>query len=361
MVDKKDISPEWLKKPKKGKASFHDIDVEVYEGFVNVDVIELWRDNRRTTLDIEHLMSESKKDIKELTDNEIIDYILKQGLHKITDLAGSIKKNGVRVPLILSYDKKLIDGNRRFLACKYLIKTEASRNEKFTEILVRCLKKNISDDIILKIIAEMNFLTDYKEDWPEEVRAKFAIERFKEFCEELKDEELAYKKVSYFLNISKADIIRFKSVFKMIGEYINFVGKEAKKDAERFAREKFHFFEEFHNKAMVGNKQLQDDVLKESKQLLYKYLQNSELNSTTKVREFVQIVKAVPVRKHLKEVSGTFETARAVYYEYVGPKKVAAKILSFYNWLKTLTKNEKKDISIDLINNLVKEVNKLLK
>src|SRR3990167_4707928 len=120
--------PDWLKNPKAKHVIFHDQEVEVYEGQLDVSSIRLWRENDRTSLDIEHLASESGvKDVKKLSDDEIINYVLKNALHHIIELAKSIKSNGVRVPLTLTYNKELLDGNRRFIACKYLLDTEKKK------------------------------------------------------------------------------------------------------------------------------------------------------------------------------------------------------------------------------------------
>jgi hypothetical protein len=84
--------PDWLKNPKTKQIIFHDQRIEVYEGQVATNLIKLWRENDRTLLDIEHLASESGvENISELNDEQIIGYILKNGLHRIIELAKSIK------------------------------------------------------------------------------------------------------------------------------------------------------------------------------------------------------------------------------------------------------------------------------
>ena len=179
--------PSWLNEHVPSTAWFHDKEVEVYEGTTEVNGISLWRGNYRTLLDLKQLQEIRGKTLKRLTDDDIIEYIFCQGLHKISNLAKSIKINGVRVPLILSYDKELIDGNRRFLACKYLLKKEKDESAKFTVSAVKCLHPNVGEETKLKIIAEMNFLDPHKEKWPQNVRAQFAIKEFDSVLKKLKD------------------------------------------------------------------------------------------------------------------------------------------------------------------------------
>lgn len=352
--------PDWLDSPTPGTMLVHDEEVEIYEGYVLIEGIKLYRDNNRTSLDLNHLLEQlGVADIKNLTDKDIIDYILKQGLHKIQELAGSIKKNGVKVPLVLTFGKELIDGNRRFLACQYLTQNEKP-NEKFTKVLARCLPPKLSRELRLKIISEENFLPDFKEPWPREVRAKFAVERYEEFLKEYKDEEEAYKQVKYYLDISKQDIQRFQSVLNMIKEYVEYVKNHAtktKQDAERFARAKFHFFEEFYNKTCKGSNPMRSsESIKEANELLYKYILNEQLSSTIRVRELAEIVRYEPTKKYLQKPSASFEIARTNYQDYARPKKAALKITHFCEWIEGLSAEERKEISSSLRKRLLEAV-----
>ncbi len=107
--------PSWLKEPTPKEVIYHDVKLEAYLGKVSIKDIHLWRNNNRTLLDIAHIEKELKiKYPGLLTDDQIINFIIRQGLHNLPDLAKSIKENGVRVPLVLTFEKELLDGNRRF-------------------------------------------------------------------------------------------------------------------------------------------------------------------------------------------------------------------------------------------------------
>ena len=355
--------PDWLDSPTPGTMLVHDEEVGIYEGYVLIEGIKLYRDNNRTSLDLTHLLEQlGVGDIKNLTDKDIIDYILKQGLHKIQELAGSIKKNGVKVPLVLTFDKGLIDGNRRFLACQYLIQNEKP-DEKFTKVLARCLPPKLNKELRLKIISEENFLPDFKEPWPREVRAKFAVERYEEFLKEYKNEEEAYKQVKYFLDIGKQDVQRFQSVLDMIKEYVDYAKNhitKTKQDVERFARTKFHFFEEFYNKTSKGPNRIRSAAsIKEANELLYKYILNDQLSSTMRVRELAEIVRYEPTKKYLQKPNASFEVARSNYQDYARPKKAALKIIHFCEWIEGLSVEEEKEISSSLRKRLSEAVKKL--
>lgn len=356
--------PEWLNDPVPSMARFHDEDVEVYEGTCDVSQIRLGRDNYRTLLDIDHLKQiMGNSETTDLTEGEIIKYIFEEGLHKIPDLAESIKANGVRVPLIVSYKKSLLDGNRRFLACLYLLQTEKEELPAFTVVPVKCTSPHISKEMKLKIISEMNFLPEHKEEWPREVRASFAVEQFKEILKELGDEEKAFKRVNYLLHVKKSDLKRFQAVLAMIHEYADFVeqeGKKARQEAERFGRRKFQFFEEFHNKALVGKDAIKEpDMVTEAKTLLYRYIRNQQLGSMMKVRDFAEMVRYEPSRNHLKKADGTFQIAHRLYYDHMLSKDVSTRVFEFCNWLENLSVKKRGQITPELRQRLLKAVQPL--
>lgn len=356
--------PAWLKEPIASTAIFHDEEVDVYEGKCELENIRLWHGNYRTLLDLEHLKQLTLNiKTKTLNDDEIIDYVLKQGLHSIPDLADSIKTNGVRVPLIVSHKLELLDGNRRFMACRYLLKTEKERLPTFTTVPVKCTAPGITRDLKLKIIAEMNFLPEHKEEWPREVRATFALQQFEDALKRFKDEEKAYEHVEYFLRVNRSDLKRFQAVRRMINDYADFVekeGKKARQEAERFGRAKFQFFEEFYNKALAGPRAIKDpNLIQESKELLYTHIRNQQLTSMMKVRDFAEIVRYEPSRKHLKKPDGTFRVAKLVYDDYVQSKEVSIKVIGFCEWLENLTSKEKAQIPQELRERLLKAAQKL--
>lgn len=358
--------PEWLKDPVASISYFHDAKVEVYEGTAKVNDIRLWRHNYRTLLDIRQLKEIGGKEGR-LTDKKVIEYIFSEGLHKISDLAKSVKMNGVRVPLVLSDRKELLDGNRRFLACNYLSKNEKPSEESFKyEIVpVRCVPPDLEEEVRLKIISEMNFLDPHKEPWPRQVRAEFAKWEYELALKELGDEDEAYDRVSYLLSIRPAELKRFLAVLEIIKEFCDYVkkteGKKAHYEAQLFARVKFHFFEEFYNKALYGKNCIKETLIKESKELLFRYFRNQQIVSTTAVRNFASIVRYDPSMKILKKKTGSFVSAKLQYDDYAGSKRISQKVSRFCIWFEGLSSKDQKDLSEELKKRLLKVVKKVAK
>jgi hypothetical protein len=95
----------------------------------------------------------------------------KEGL-KIKDLAGSILKNGVRVPIVLNYERKLLDGNRRYYACMFLsLSGPKEERKRFMRVPAIVLPKGTSKEVEDAIITEFNFADDYRLSWPYYVKA----------------------------------------------------------------------------------------------------------------------------------------------------------------------------------------------
>jgi hypothetical protein len=122
---------------------------------------------------------------------------------------------------------------------------------------------------------------------------------------------------------------------------------EARKQAEMFAREKFHFFEEFFNKG-VSRKNAGSNAVIENKQLFYEYLYKKQLISTTAIREFADMLNYSAVKKIIKSKEETLEYAKAVYDDIVLPKRTSSRIERFCEWIENLSSKELKDINSQL-------------
>lgn len=167
--------PTWLLGPTEiERRRFHNIDIEVFLGDVSIDSIEGWMGNPRTELQAEQF---TERYGRQPTNDEMYDIVLadndpKEGL-KIKELSGSIFKNGVRVPIVLNHERRLLDGNRRYYACMFLSK-EASPKEdrkRFQRLPAMVLPKGTTKEVEHAIITEFNFADDYREEWPYYVKA----------------------------------------------------------------------------------------------------------------------------------------------------------------------------------------------
>ncbi|HUR42438.1 MAG TPA: ParB N-terminal domain-containing protein [Verrucomicrobiae bacterium] len=163
------VSPE---KPVLVEQKFHDKVIPVWKGEVELDTIVGWLGNPRIELLREQFYDNFAR---EPTNEEMCQLVLtdddeKEGL-KIKELAANIAKNGVRVPLVLTYDKKLLDGNRRYYACAFLA-SDKKNKDAYKRVPVHVLQKNTTTDVEDAIITEFNFAADMQVQWPYYIRAR---------------------------------------------------------------------------------------------------------------------------------------------------------------------------------------------
>ena len=166
--------PSWLHNAASEPKTFRQIPVEVFVGEVHLGDIQGWLGNPRTELHAEQFRSTYGR---EPTNEEM--YLLalndddpKEGL-RIRELAGNIYENGVRVPIVLTYEGRLLDGNRRYFASMFLVNEGAPKHtrKRYERIPAMVLPKGTTKDVEDAIITEFNFKDDYYEEWPYYVKA----------------------------------------------------------------------------------------------------------------------------------------------------------------------------------------------
>lgn len=160
---------------------FHAKEVPMNSGYVKTTDIQLWDENVR--LDI-HVGQFKEKYGRVPSAQELLDImfcklqlpgVTEDDQFEIIELARSIAINGVRKPPIIDIDGTLLDGNRRVAACYFILSNDefSSEQKKRAEyIFVWQLLPDATDDDRTKVIVSLNFEPDYKEDWPEYVKAQ---------------------------------------------------------------------------------------------------------------------------------------------------------------------------------------------
>jgi hypothetical protein len=159
---------------------FHEHEVAVRQGFVRTRDIQLWDQNER--LDI-HLNQFRRTHGRPPTADELLDIMLGQmalpgasgDQFEIRNLAQSIAVNGVRKPPILDVDGTLLDGNRRVTACHLILNSddfEPDEKRRAEWVQVWQLTEHATQTDREAVIVSLNFEPDYKQDWPEYVKAR---------------------------------------------------------------------------------------------------------------------------------------------------------------------------------------------
>lgn len=150
--------------------------LQVWEGKAKVATINGWADNPR--IDLAKKEYQKAVGARVLQQEELYDLMKKDPGVRLKDLADDILKNGLREPVTLSFEGKLLDGNRRFFACKYILdNTPASDpNRQDREIVdAYVLMQDASDEDEQRVLVEENFSPSLKIEWPDYVKASHVI------------------------------------------------------------------------------------------------------------------------------------------------------------------------------------------
>ena len=110
--------PKWMlnaPEPIEDRRKLSGYEMVGWLGAIKINAIDYWIGNRRTDVQVTML----KKQIDRIpNDDDLYNELIDDPDLKIEMLAKNIIKNGLRTPIIVSNDKVLLDGNRRYLAHK---------------------------------------------------------------------------------------------------------------------------------------------------------------------------------------------------------------------------------------------------
>ena len=170
---------------------YHGSQVPLWRGMVRLSAIQGWAENPRLELEAKRWQNDHAG--AEITQEILYDMMKKTKHVRLDELSRNIVANGLREPIVLTFDGRLLDGNRRFFAAQLAYdnaKTLADK-EKLEIIPAFVLQENATDNQINNILVEENFTPSLKEEWPYYVKAEH-IRRAKEE-DGMTVQEIAYK------------------------------------------------------------------------------------------------------------------------------------------------------------------------
>ncbi len=328
------------------KKLFHNQWINVYPAILPLDKIHYWPDNNRTIFTFERLCRLKKKELDKIPLEEITRFVAEQDIHKLQVLADSIGRNGVQVPLIIRDDGKLLDGNRRYFACHWLkIQCEERGKplpESLSQIPVQIIRKaDLTDTLELKILAEANFIPDLKVAWPLDAQARAVEEYYQRFRKEKKaDHETAIAEVVAVFGVQKhhaeALLDTLELTKKFIAEGSNIDEKLRRRE---IVEEKFVHLWEFRNKAMKGNRALDDATeLGEVREMFFQFMARGRDNPIKNIKQIEPLIQARRDKTAwslLKESKGAkLPVVVSMMNEKKEVRKAEDKIRVFLAWLK---------------------------
>ena len=275
------------------KHLFHNEELDVYRKTVKFEEITFWEGNFRTVLSFDLLHAETHQDISELSLKDITAFLAKQPKLQIPELASSIEKNGVKVPLIVLTDGLLLDGNRRFFACSHLFhKTRSKRSRVLDLIPVYVIKKkDVDDRMRRKILAEANFVEDYKVPWTLDVKAQIIGEFYNICARDKSTSSEIYEEIRDVFSVKKSEVDAYLEALKLTKAFISMAPTSRRNTFREIVQHKFVYFWEFRNKAFKGGSQVLDSELTKVTNLFFEMMKNQRFKNLKQVEPMIRSVR----------------------------------------------------------------------
>lgn len=217
---------------------------------VKLDDIAGWVDNPRIDLAKKELQSQVGN--RDLTQEEIFKLMKEDPEVKLNVLRDDLIKNGLREPLTLSFHGKLLDGNRRFFALKYVLEhlpsTDPNRAD-FEVVDAYILTSNATEEDEQNVLVEENFSASLKIEWPDFVKATKVVEA--------KEDGLSEAEIAKKFGWKKAKVRETLRINEIIEDFIAFATAEvdeedetgggrgmSENEATRLASKNYQFFNE---------------------------------------------------------------------------------------------------------------------
>lgn len=301
---------------------FHERPVAVNEGFVRVQEIQLWHRNER----LEIHLNQFQKNYGRTPDAQELMAIMKgemplQGIDasdqfKIRNLAKSIAVNGVRKPPIIDVDGTLLDGNRRVAACHEILEDtngefKPEEKQRAEWLKVWQLTEHATDQDREAVIVSLNFEPDYKEDWPEYVKAQKVYSLWETF---LALEPRANPNSSRVTEIRREIARKFALSTNEVSRYINMVGlarefedfQVVDRSKDQFetkhrASDRFQYFDELTKGRNAGGVFWSLNQDQSFKHLVFDLLYDGKFRNWQKVRDLKHVYANVEAIAELKK------------------------------------------------------------
>ena len=361
MIDISNIKPE--------KKLFHNEQIDVYPTSVPIEEIKFWKENLRTMLSFTLLEKRFKKKLPSISLNEIVDYLAEQRALKITKLAESIDKNGVRVPLIiLEKDLTLLDGNRRYFACQYLLTKSQSENTRRPAVLdsipVWVIKdKDINFRKQQKVLAEANFVPDYKVEWTLDVKARVIHSYFSDCIKKRgMSREAAYKEVEDVYGVESHTIDAYIGSIKLSLEFVKSAPPDEKNRYRQIVQDKFVYFWEFRDKTHTKKMGLEVTEINELKKLFFIMMSTDRFKKMKQIEPMIRSIRDEYSWKILTDSSGSkIDQIEAMYMEQKAIRSAEDKIRNFQRWLSKYQISDFSSAAIKLLTTMITDCQQIIK
>ena len=357
--------PSFLLDPTPVKRRYHGRVMTLWQGHVRLSDVRGWAGNPRLLLE----MRKWKRDFPgdKPVEQDDLYQMMKETPHvRLGALSIDISRNGLREPIVLTFNGKLIDGNRRFFATKLAQeKTEGSAKRDLDVIPAFVMQKSATEQDELDILVEENFSQSLKREWPAYVKAQ-------RIRKELKNRDA--DDVAEAFGWKKSDVKDAEKIGEITDAFIGYASGDPESDegglgmleieAEGIAAEKYQMFNEA-KKSLHGHLSKDQDFAEWFYTLMAK---DGVFKTWEEVRVAYRAYQHLEGKAILDEGKpGAGKVVRALiqHEENSIKKRVQAqyaieKFVKFLNGLSTDQKREISDASLEKLREALVLVDKLV-
>jgi len=195
--------------------------------------------------------------------------------------------------------------------------------------------EDINERIEQKILAEANFVDDFRVQWPLEVRAK-VISEFYHKCKRRKmTPQKIHEEIIKVYGVEKKDIDAYVETVTLTEEYIDTSTAKEENKFRQQVQKKFVYFWEFRNKATKGSGVLDPKKeLPEVKELFFNMIKNETFDNLKQVEPMIKAVRDPYDWKLLIESKGLkIAQIEVMFKEQKAIRSSEDKTRNFLRWL----------------------------
>lgn len=283
---------------------FNSVPIVLYRTDADPRRIKGWTDNPRVELVIKRWRNRRHMSPDKVPDDEeMLELMLEDDdrnkanqTFKIVDLGEDVKRNGVREPIIVTWDGKLLDGNRRKFAVMWALSDRGGASSEHLKLLGRIpvlvLRREAPYEEEQSILIEENYAESLKVRWPEVVTNGALYNRYQELSDLFSNEDdlsIRRRLRDEFPRFTVTDIMGRIETWKLIEEFRAEYGDEADEDdLDAQINDRFQFFRQANDTYRKKN------VFKdpEFKELLFRGIHHGLFPSFSSVRELDDIYQS---------------------------------------------------------------------
>ena len=237
----------------------------------------------------------------------------------IKDLGEDVKRNGVRVPIMVTWDGTIIDGNRRKFAVMWALSSKGGANSEQRHLLERIpmlvLTENAPDFQRESILVQENYAASMKKEWPPIVANRALFDRYREMLDLYPGEDdlaIRQRLRDEFPRYNVTDIMHRIETWRLIQEFRGEFGDDIVEDEmERRINDQFNYFRQANDTFRRQNFYHEPEF----KELLFAGMRHELFPSFRAVRRMEDIYKSPRAKEVFLEGEGMSPPQKRANFE----------------------------------------------